>query len=82
MDYIVTEHAKKRCIRRRIKPEWIKNALNHPLRIVIDEDDDSLVHAIWPVPEKGFRVLKVIYNESIDPVIVVTAYFDNEVIAP
>ena len=47
-----------------------------------DSDDGSLIHAIWPVPEKGYRVLRVIYNETVNPVTVVTAYFDNEVIAP
>ena len=82
MNCIVTEHAKKRCVRRNIQPEWIKHALNYPARIEIDSDDSSLMHAIWPVPEKGYRVLRVIYNETVNPVAVVTAYFDNEVIAP
>nr|VFK21490.1 MAG: Protein of unknown function (DUF2283) [Candidatus Kentron sp. LPFa]VFK34970.1 MAG: Protein of unknown function (DUF2283) [Candidatus Kentron sp. LPFa] len=57
MDYVLTEHARKRCIRRKIKQEWIATAF----------------------PEKSFRVLRVIYNETIDPVSVVTAYFDDEV---
>lgn len=82
MSFIVTEHAKKRCVRRNIQPEWIKNALNFPVRIECDSDDGSLLHAIWPVPEKGYRVLRVIYNGTVNPVAVVTAYFDNEVIAP
>ena len=30
------------------------------------------------IPEKGFRVLRVIYNETVDPVTVVTVYFDDE----
>ena len=33
VNFIVTEHAKKRCMRRKIQPEWIKNALNYPVRI-------------------------------------------------
>ena len=69
-------------MRRKIQPEWIKHALEYPVRIESDSDDGSLVHAIWPVPEKGYRVLRVIYNETVNPVAVVTAYFDNEVIAP
>ena len=32
-----------------------------------------------PFPNVGFRVLRVIYNESNDPVTVVTAYFDDKV---
>ncbi|MCP4700644.1 MAG: DUF4258 domain-containing protein [Gammaproteobacteria bacterium] len=61
-DFVLTEHAKKRCMKRKIKPEWIQHALDKPLRIENDAEDDSLVHALWPVPEKGFQVLRVIYS--------------------
>lgn len=44
-----------------------------------DRDDPSLVHVLRPIAERGFRVLRVIYNESNDPVAIVTAYFDDEV---
>jgi len=37
-----------------------------------------LVHALRAIPEKGFQVLRVIYNESVDPVSIVTVYFDQE----
>ena len=36
-------------------------------------------HFVYPIPEKGFRALRVIYNETLDPVIVVTVFFDEEV---
>jgi hypothetical protein len=26
--------------------------------------DPTLVHVLWPVPELGFRLLRVIYNET------------------
>jgi hypothetical protein len=79
MKHILTEHARKRCVRRAIDPAWIAHALDHPARIESDPDDDSLAHVLWPVPERGFRVLRVIYNETVDPVTVVTAYFDDKV---
>jgi len=82
VDYTLTEHARKRCIKRKIPINWIQNALNHPMRVEHDPDDSSLVHALWPAPEKGFRVLRVIYNETTDPAAVVTAYFESEVITP
>ena len=53
--------------------------LTQPARTENDEVDPTLVHALRPIPEKGFQVLRVIYNETTDPVTVVTAYFDNEV---
>jgi hypothetical protein len=79
MDYVLTDHAKKRCIRRRIEIAWIAQALGHPARVESDAEDETLVHALYPVPERSFRVLRVIYNESVDPVAIVTAYFDDEV---
>jgi hypothetical protein len=64
---------------RGIDPAWIASTLDHPARIENDGEDASLVHALWPVAERGFRVLRVIYNEAVDPVAVVTAFFDDEV---
>lgn len=79
MDYTLTEHAEKRLWRRRIAPEWIAATLDHPARTENDHDDPDLAHALRPIPERGFRVLRVVYNETVEPVRVVTAYFDDEV---
>jgi hypothetical protein len=78
MTYTLTEHAAKRFRRRKIRPEWIEAALNYPARTENDADDPELVHALLAIPEKGFRVLRVVYNETVTPVRIVTAYFDNE----
>ncbi len=78
MDYTLTEHAIKRCRKRKIQMEWIGAALGHPARTESDKYDSTLVHALLAIPEKGFRVLRVIYNETVDPVAVVTVYFDDE----
>jgi hypothetical protein len=48
-------------------------------RIESDRDDPTLVYALRPIAERGFRVLRVIYNETVNPVAIVTAYFDDEV---
>lgn len=79
MDYTLTEHAEKRLRRRKIDPEWIATTLDHPARTENDHDDPDLAHALRPIPERGFRVLRVVYNESAEPVRVVTAYFDDGV---
>ena len=65
--------------RRKIAPEWIATTLDHPARTENDHDDPDLAHALRPIPERGFRVLRVVYNETVQPVRVVTAYFDDEV---
>lgn len=79
MQFMLTDHARKRCLRRRIQVDWIRQALDRPARIQNDAEDDSLVHVLYAVPERAFRILRVIYNETVDPVSIVTAYFDDEV---
>lgn len=79
MDYILSDHARKRILKRKIRTEWIETTLAHPARTGNDDVDPTLAHALRPILEKGFRVLRVIYNETTDPVIIVTAYFDDMV---
>ncbi|MCP5126491.1 MAG: DUF4258 domain-containing protein [Gammaproteobacteria bacterium] len=69
----------RRILKRQINLEWIKDALEYPARIESDLDDGNVVHVLRPIAERGFRVLRVIYNETANPHVVVTAYFDNEV---
>ncbi|WP_296701213.1 DUF4258 domain-containing protein [Thiocapsa sp. UBA6158] len=77
MDYALTDHARKRCIRRGIRADWIRQALEQHQHVESDAVDETLVHVLYPVPERGFRILRVIYNETLEPVTVVTAYFDD-----
>jgi hypothetical protein len=50
--------------------------IEHPDQTENDFEDRSLAHALKAIPEKGFRKLRVIYNETTDPVTIVTAYFE------
>ena len=59
MEFTLTDHARKRCIRRGIKETWIREALESPAAMEEDSQDSDLVHVLWPVPEKGFRILRV-----------------------
>lgn len=77
MDFVLTEHARKRCIQRQIEINWIQRALNQMSHIESDAEDESLIHVLYPVPERGFRILRVIYNETRKPATIVTAYFDD-----
>ncbi|KAA6184208.1 DUF4258 domain-containing protein [Thiohalocapsa marina] len=79
MEYVLTDHARKRCARRGIALERLDRVLTYPTRTEPDADDPSLVHARLPVPERAFRERRVIYNERRDPVANVTAYFDDGV---
>ena len=52
--------------------------MTYPVRIESDHENSELLHALRPIAEHGFRVLRVIYNETVNPVAIVTAYFDDE----
>ncbi|MBP8282858.1 MAG: DUF4258 domain-containing protein [Chromatiaceae bacterium] len=41
-DFVLTEHARKRCFRRGISLEWVRQALNYPARTDNDAHDESL----------------------------------------
>ena len=74
----MTEHARKRCIKRRIRPEWVGPGLGPSGAVPRTTPmDPAWVHALLAIPERGFRVLRVIFNETVDPVVVATAYFDD-----
>jgi Domain of unknown function (DUF4258) len=82
MDYVLTDHARKRCKKRRIQDELILATIEHPARTENDENDPTLVHSLRAIPERGFRVLRVIYMETADPITVVTVYFDDKASDP
>jgi hypothetical protein len=75
----LTDHGRKRCLQRKIELDWITKTLTYPARIESDKEDPDLTHALQIIPERGFRVLRVIFNETVEPITVVTAYFDDEV---
>ena len=77
MEFRLTSHARKRCLKRHIRIEWIQEALDNPIRTENDPDDASLAHALYSVPERAYKVLRVIYNENRHPVTIVTAFFDS-----
>jgi Zn-finger domain-containing protein len=41
-----------------------------------DAEDHTLAHALKAIPEKGFKILRVVYNETTEPVAIITAYFE------
>ncbi len=76
MEFKLSDHAQKRIRQRGIKPEWIKAAIDNPDQLEDDVEDSTLAHALKAIPEKGFKKLRVIYNETTGPVTIVTAYFE------
>ncbi len=75
--YELTAHAATVIAEREIEAAWVKRVLAQPERTEPDRSDPSLTHALGPIPERDGRVLRVVYNAGVDPLRVVTAYFDR-----
>ncbi len=60
-----------------IKREWVDKVLATPDKTESDKDDPALKHALGRVSEHEERVLRVVYNDSVKPARIVTAYFDR-----
>lgn len=77
MEFALSKHATDTLRERGIRLEWVSNAMDNPERRLPHVDDPQLTHALRVIPEFGYRVLRVIYNHTRQPVLVVTAYFDR-----
>jgi len=77
-DYYLTAHAQRIIVERRISTAWIDQVLANPMAVGRDKDDPRLCHAFARIAERGDRVLRVVYNESVKPWPVVTAFFDRK----
>lgn len=73
----LTAHAATVIARRGIDPEWVGRVLSAPERVEQHASDPALRHALARIAERGDRVLRVVYNASVNPPRVVTAYFDR-----
>ncbi len=76
MKFRLNDHAEKRIRQRKIKLEWIEAAIETPDKIENDAEDHTLAHALKAIPERGSKRLRVIYNETTEPVTIATAYFE------
>jgi hypothetical protein len=56
---------------------WIERALLEPEAEEPDRVDGELRHGLVAIPERGGRILRVIYNHRVQPPRIVTAYFDR-----
>ena len=78
MSYVLTEHAKESLQRRsNIQLHWLERAITSPHRIEKDVTDPELTHYLLKIEDFEGRVLRVIVNQSVDPMRVITAFFDR-----
>lgn len=77
IDYELSAHAVTVMAEREILEMWVARVLTSPERTEPDATDPMLRHALGRITERDDRVLRVVYNETIHPWRVVTAYFDR-----
>ena len=78
-EFSISKHALRRLEQRGITREQIRRALFHPDRTESDTDDTSVTHAIKRFHvASGSMILRVVYNHTVSPWLVVTAFFDRK----
>jgi hypothetical protein len=75
--YELTAHARAVVEERAIRLDWLERVLVNPERTESDRADPELRHAIGRIAENDDRHLRVIYNATVTPWRIVTAYFDR-----
>lgn len=75
--YQLTEHASEQVSKRNIQLEWIEQVLQSPIKTKPDDKDPELRVAYGVIPEKDDRILRVVYNFTVEPWKIVTAHFDR-----
>jgi hypothetical protein len=79
MALILTKHARDNVVLYNLDPAWIEATITNPRHADHDPDDAMLLRAWRRIPERGGRVLRVVYRPAGADMVVVTAFFDRGV---
>ena len=77
MNYALTEHARRMLTERGISVEWLERTLNETTLREPDPLDPSAERRYRPIPGRDGRVLRVVVDLSVEPVCVITVFFDR-----
>ena len=77
MSYQLTAHTQESLSKRGIRLEWLEQVLRQPQLIQVDVMDDTLEHRLRRIDEFDGRVLRVIVNPQVEPIRVITVFFDR-----
>lgn len=72
-----TLHANAKLHERGIRPEWVEQAVRHPLWAEPEPRDPTAERRFAPIPDFGGRVLRVVCVETEAAIRVITATFDR-----
>jgi hypothetical protein len=76
--YEFTSHAKKALEEREISVSWLERTLTAPELVLPDPDDAGVERRYRKIPEFGGRVLRVAVNTRVEPVRIVSVFFDRK----
>ena len=76
--FVLSAHAQTVIKERSIDLAWLERVLITPEKVECTEEQPQLRHALGRISEHGDRVLRVIYNAGVDPVRIITVYFDRK----
>ena len=77
MRYVLTKHAVQAMKEREIAIEWMERTLENPELVTPDPDDVTVDRYFCRIPEFGNRVLRVAVNRDVEPMRVVSVFFDR-----
>ncbi|MGY6278183.1 DUF4258 domain-containing protein [Methylomonas sp. MgM2] len=78
MNYELTVHAQESLNKRRnIQLKWLERVLEYPHRIEADAIDAELEHRPGKIDEFDGGVPRVVVNPHVDPIRVITVFFDR-----
>lgn len=75
--YELSAHAATVIAERQIELRWLEQVLANPDRTEPGKFDPKLTNALGRIAERDGRVLRVVYNANVDPLRIVTGYFDR-----
>ena len=78
MKFELTKHAKKALDEREIPVEWLEQTLSAPELTLPDPDAATVERRFRRIPEFGGRVLRVAVNTAVEPLRVVSVFFDRK----
>jgi len=77
VDHVLSDRATRRLRERGIETAWIEAALSEPDRVLPDPVDPSAKHALKRIVARDDRVLRGVYNDTVEPICVISVYFDR-----
>ena len=75
VEYEFSEHAYEMLKERNIKNEWVDKTIGEPDDK--ESKDDGTIHYLKAIQEFEGRILRVIINPDVEPLRIVTLFFDR-----